>query len=136
MITKLASFISECPAFSGEVVKTNFLGKEVGRASLEATNNKRPVTQYADGGALMRCSFVLALRESFGFGEMDSQRISDKCIAIENWIEEQNISRDTLERFVGAEVVSIGVSKCFELAKSDGASARYEAEIEVVCLTI
>lgn len=136
MISKLASFISECPVFSGEVVMTGFLGKEVGRASLEATNDKRQVRQYADGGALTKYSFVLALRESFGFGDLDSQRISDKCTAIENWIEEQNISRDALESFVGAEVVSIGVSKCFELVKSDGASARYEAEIEVVCLTI
>ena len=136
MISKLARFISESPAFSGEAVKTNFLGKEVGSASLEATKNRRSVRQYTDGGALTGYSFVLALRESFGLGDLDNQRISDKCSAIENWIEEQNISRDTLERFLGAEVVSVGVSKCFELVKSVGASARYEAEIEVVCLTI
>ncbi len=136
MISKLASFISECPVFLAEAVNTNFLGKRVGSASLEATKNKRAVREYADGGALICYSFVLALRESFGFGDLDSQRISDKCSAIENWIEEQNISRDALERCVGTEVVSIGVSKCFEMVKSDGALARYEAEIEVVCLEI
>ncbi len=136
MISKLASFISECPYLLGQVVKPNFLGKEAGMASLERTKDKRTVKGYADGGALVRYSFVLALRESFGLGDLDSQRISDKCSAIENWIEEQNLAGNTLKAKVGAEIASVGVAKCFELVKSDGASARYEAEIEVVCLTV
>ena len=134
MISKLASFISECPYLLGQIVKPNFLGKEAGMASLERIKDKRIIREYADGGTLVGNSFVLALRESFGLGDLDNSRVSDKCLAIENWIEEQNLAENTLKEKVGGNIASVGVAKCFELVRSDGASARYEAEIEVVCL--
>lgn len=132
MIIEVAKYLSGCPYMAGERVCVNYLGKEDASASLEMTKKRETVREYADGGILKAASFVLALRESFGIDEDESKRTAEKCQGIEKWIEEQNL-KGNLPVLAGGEIaVSVGVSKCFEIVRTDTAMARYEAEIEVI----
>ncbi len=131
MIIKLAEFVSGCPYLQGRTVGVNCLEKSYGSVSVEMTKSKRTIREYADGGALKTSTFVLALREAFGVGDAESRRIAEKCSLVEKWIEEQNVNGFLPKLDGGVEIVSVGVSKCFELVHTDGISARYAAEIEV-----
>lgn len=132
MIIEVAKYLSDCPCMAGERVCVNYLDKGDASASLEMTKSRETVREYADGGILKATNFVLALRESFGIDENESKRIAEKCQGIEKWIEEQNL-KGNLPVLAGSEsVISIGVSKCFEIVRTDTVTARYEAEIEVV----
>lgn len=135
MITKIADFISGCPYLEGAYARVNCLDREVGSVSVEMTKNKRSVREYADGGGLEALTFVIALREGFDVGEAENRRIAEKCSLFEKWIEEQNINGCLPEFEDGRTVASVGLSSCFELARTDNISARYEAEIEVIYYT-
>lgn len=132
MIIEVAKYLSACPHLAGRGVSVNYLDKEEASASLEMIKKRNTVREYADGGVLKAAVFTLALRENFGIGEDESARIAEKCQGIEKWIEEQNL-KENLPVLAGAEIaVSVGVSKCFEIVRTDTLAARYEAEIEVI----
>ncbi len=132
MLKQTADFIETCPYLGGQPVNVNYLDKGEASVSLEQLPRLRSVREYSDGGALKGQSFVIALNEAFGTGEEDSVLISQKCQSIEKWLEEQNLSGNLPVLGDGAVAVSLGVTKQFAPVRTNGISARYEAEIEVI----
>jgi hypothetical protein len=132
MIVEVAEFLSSCPHLMGERVNVNFLGKNQGAVSLEMLQKNRVVRTYADGGSLRAATFLLALRENFGLGNVESTKISKKCNDIVAWVQEQSQGEKFPKTQMGATIVSIDVPKGFEAVRADNIVARYEAEIEVV----
>ncbi len=134
MIRRLAEYISACPYFEGRELNVNYLGKEIGSASLEMTGNRKTVRSYADGGSLEQTVFVLALREAFDMGDFDNQHIVEKCGAIEKWLEKETGDSEICGTKEDITLNSVRVLKPFSVISTEGSFARYEAEIEIVYL--
>ena len=129
MIRRLAECISACPYLEDREVKVNYLDKDIGAASIERAQSRKSEKAYTDGGRLENTVFVLALREAFGMGDFENQRIEEKCEAIEKWLEEEFLeSKDDLG------LIFLRLIKPFGISGTEGSFARYEAEIEVVYL--
>ena len=134
MIARLSEYISACPYFEGRGIKLNYLDKEIGSVSLEMTKNKKVLRNYADGGSLEQNVAVLALREGFGIGDNENQSTFRKCKQIEKWIDEELFEIKETGPCDDGVIVFVKVLKPFEIVRTEGNFARYEAEIEVVCL--
>ena len=134
MVARLAEYISLCPYLEGSKLRVNYLDKEIGSASLEMATEQKTLRNYADGGRLERMVFVLALREGFGMGDFENQRAVMKCKEIEKWIEKEPWEESAAEIVEDSLLVWAKLLKPFRLVRTEGSFARYEAEIEVVCL--
>ena len=134
MITRLVEYISACPQLEGKQLKVNYLDKEIGSASLEMTQDQKRVRSYADGGSLEQKVFVLALREGFGMGDSENQRIIEKCQMIEEWLEKWAEDGQNSGLKEDGTVVFVNVLKPFRTIRTEGSFARYEAEIEIIYL--
>lgn len=134
MIVEMAKYLSSCPFFDGERVELNYLDCKIGAASVEMKESKNIVREYADGGVLMAAVFKLAVRGGFGLLDEESRQLADRLCRIEKWIEEQNLIGNLPGFEAAVKAVSVGVVKCFCIERTDGNSARYEAEIELIYL--
>ena len=136
MITRLAEYISDCPYFEGREIKINYLDKEIGSVSLEATGNRKVVRSYADGGRLISEVFVLALREAFDMGDFENICITEKCKGIETWLESKAGDEDFFGEKEEKALSFLKILKPFHLVRTEGNFAKYEAEIETGYLKI
>ncbi len=132
MLAKMADYLSGCPELLDSRVCVNYLAEGDGAVSLQILGDRSSVKEYADGGAMRRATFNLAIRSMFGISQPQNCDIAEKCEKIEKWIEEQNL-RGNLPVLDGdLHAVSVGVKKCFEIADTKDFLARYEAQIELI----
>ncbi len=135
MITKMAEYLSACPVLDGRRVFVNYLAEEEGSMSVEVSGSRSRVREYADGGIMRGITFTLSIRDNFAVSQSENRGIAEKCRGIEKWVEEQNLKGNLPALDEACLAVSVGISKCFEVAGTKDFSARYQAEIELIYLT-
>ncbi len=134
MITEMAKYLSACPALEGREVSVNYLAKDIGSVSVEVTGSHDKIKEYADGGSMRSITFALLIRDNCGISQAENSDIAEKCQKIENWVEEQNLKGNLPVLKNCGHSVSVGISKCFEIAETQDFSARYKADIELIYL--
>ena len=67
MTAELVDYLLECPCFEGAMPCINFLDAVAGSVSVKKKNQKRNVRSYIDGGQVVSDTFVVSIRDDFGY---------------------------------------------------------------------
>ncbi len=132
MISQMKEYLSRCPAFDGQKIKTNYLGGKAGACSLEMVPAITIVKEYADGGMLCGRDFVLALRQEYTEVDTSNRLAAERCQQIEDWIKLQNDTGNLPQLGQDGISCSVQVTKGFSVASVNSVDARYEMQLRVI----